>query len=127
MEAERRKALGEFIRHCRKYAGITQAELISRLTARGFQYTEGTVASWEVGRYAVPLWESNEHGNFVDALAEALSTTKLALLEAAGFVSSDEIQFDADIYEVANLLRRTNPSQRRAFKELLIQMVGTPA
>lgn len=106
-------AFGTTLKQIRKDAQLSQEDVASYLSSRGFQITPQALSHWETGRsqpreYA---WDAK----FFRALAEALEISEIELLYKLGFnvtLPNDTPAFIIDLAKRLRPLAELPPAQR---------------
>jgi transcriptional regulator with XRE-family HTH domain len=118
--------LGEYIKSRRKELGWTQEALVKKLAARGFDYGETTISSWESARFGAPLLNENAEGQLLlDVLAQLFGVDRFELLAAAvgGLESYLSGSYEEQRWMV--LYFELQPKQRTAVRLMIESFVNT--
>ena len=113
------KKFGKYLRDTRKQQKMTQEELMVRLQARGFTYSEATISVWESGgRYPLLLACNENNEMLVHVLADIFKTTEADILFFAGALSATG-DLSAAAWHVAINLDKVDIKHRVFFVDIL--------
>jgi transcriptional regulator with XRE-family HTH domain len=100
----------------RNLLGISQDELVSRLSDRGFKITRSTVSHWEKGRFRPPF----DDPNFTRALAESLEMDVKNILSLLGYITTEDEEKSSRVIEIFDALP---PEQQETALVILEQLL----
>ncbi len=122
-ESKKSTRLAQFLRSRRTALQLTQRDVQQRLEQRGYKYSEAAIAHWERSTKSVTAKGILKDPGFLQALAEVLETTPVAIMEAAGYLEGLEPitgldTLNSDTRNLIAIFEKLPPERRKVMMDI---------